>query len=172
MVHGTPKSYTSSICYINTPIQGDIFYSKVLFHRPHTYRCIGIWLYWDVICESHALYILLLFLLNMYGYSFMQLCIHSEVLTEMLFPLGSSKRSIVLIPMIIVIPKVKTATRMIEQKIPDQIGMEKKPTQSLGRPNFFISLAEYWVCKPSNTSDAPSMSLLFLWPKPPGILQL
>ena len=59
---------------------------------------------------------------------------YSLTLTVIVFPLGSSKRSIVWILAIMPIPKNRITTRRRLHIIPERIGMEKKLTQLLAGP--------------------------------------
>ena len=69
---------------------------------------------------------------------------YSATLTMSCFPLGSSKRSIVLMFMIIVIPNARIIAITMPVMIPDQIGIEKNPTQSSAGANLsdFIPFGE------------------------------
>lgn len=64
---------------------------------------------------------------------------YSEALICIVFPLGSSNLSIVLISIIIDSPMAMIVTRMAVTKMPDQIGAVVNPMQYRGSPNAVIA---------------------------------
>lgn len=64
---------------------------------------------------------------------------YSAALIVMVFPLGSSNRSMVRMSIIIMIPKKVMDRRMKTTKRPAQIGTEKNPTQLIDSPNSTVS---------------------------------
>lgn len=62
--------------------------------------------------------------------------LYSDAFIVIVLPLGSSKRSIVLISIIIVIPAVRMNNKINVINIPDQIGTDVKPTQSYESPKY------------------------------------
>lgn len=61
--------------------------------------------------------------------------IYSEALIVIVFPLGSSKRSIVRMSIIIMTPPITMKSRRITMKRPDHMGADIVPTQSYDESN-------------------------------------